>query len=146
MVTCVLLALATGKRRSEIHALSRDVPWLNGDVRSVEISPVPEFLSKTHMITNGLGALKPIILSSLDEVVDLEDNEERLLYSVHTFEYYMKRSAQYRLPEQERLFISYRRETVRDILRQTVSCYNKETVVLAYSDPNRKRTLNLKFT
>ena len=66
--TIFLLALATGKRRSEIHALSKDVRWLNGDVRSVEISPVPEFLSKTHMITNGLGALKPITLSSLDEV------------------------------------------------------------------------------
>ena len=77
--TVFLLALATGKRRGELHALAKDVRWLSGTVRTVEISPVPEFVSKTHMKTNGLGALKPILISSLDEVVDSEDNEERLL-------------------------------------------------------------------
>ena len=41
--TVFLLALATGKR-SEIHALSQEVRWINGDVRTVEISPVPSFM------------------------------------------------------------------------------------------------------
>ena len=55
-------------------ALAKDARWLSGAVRTVEISPVPEFLSKTHMKTNGLGALRPLTISLLDEVVDLEDN------------------------------------------------------------------------
>ena len=50
--TVFLLALATGKRRGELHALSKDVRWLGGAVRTVEISPEPEFLSKTHMKTH----------------------------------------------------------------------------------------------
>ena len=70
--TVFLLALATGKRRG--HALAKDVRWLSGAVRAVEISPVPEFLSKTHMKTNGLGALRPLMISSLNEAVESEDN------------------------------------------------------------------------
>ena len=53
--TVFLLALARGKRRCKIHALSQDVRWINGDVRTVEIAPVPSFMRKTHVITNGLG-------------------------------------------------------------------------------------------
>ena len=138
--TVFLLALATGKRRSELHALAKDVRWLNGAVRAVEISPVPEFLSKTHVKTNGIGALRPLTISSLDEAVESEDNEERLFCAVRTLEVYLSRSDQYRSPEQKRLFISYRRGTVKDISRQTVSCYIKEAVVLAYSDPSQKDT------
>ena len=65
--TGILLALVTGKRRSEIYALSRNVRWLSGDVRMVEISPVPSFMSKTHVSTNGLGTLRTITLSALPE-------------------------------------------------------------------------------
>ena len=138
--TVFLLALATGKRRGELHALAKDVRWLSGAVRAVEISPVPEFLSKTHVKTNGLGALRPLTVSSLDGAVESEDNEERLLCPVRTLEAYLSRSDQYRSPEQKRLFISYRRGTVKDISRQTISVYIKEAVVLAYSDPSQKDT------
>ena len=138
--TVFLLALATGKRRGELHALAKDVRWLSGAVRAVEISPVPEFLSKTHVKTNGLGALRPLTVSSLDVAVESEDNEERLLCPVRTLEAYLSRSDQYRSPEQKRLFISYRRGTVKDISRQTISVYIKEAVVLAYSDPSQKDT------
>ena len=121
-----------------MHALAKDVRWLSGAVRTVEISPVPEFLSKTHIKTNGLGALRSLTISSLDEVVHSEDNEERLLCPVRNLEAYLKRSDQYRSPEQKRFFISYRRGTVKDISKQTISCYIKESVVLAYADPSQK--------
>ena len=61
--TVFVLALATGKRRSKIHALSRDVRVKN--VRMVEIFSIPCFMSKTHVSTNRLGALRPIMLSAL---------------------------------------------------------------------------------
>ena len=109
-----------------MHALAKDVRWLSDAVRTVEISPVPEFLSKTHMKTNGLGALIPLTISLLDEAVDSEDNEERLLCPVRILEAYLKCSDQYRSPEQKPLFISYRRGTVKDISKQTISCYIKE--------------------
>ena len=92
--TVFLLALATGKRRSEIHALSQEVRWINGDVRTVEISPVPSFMSQTHVITNGLGALRPITLSSLEG--GGEENRDYLLCPICTLEFYTKRSVKYR--------------------------------------------------
>ena len=51
--TVFLLALATGKRRGKLHALAKDVRWLSGAVRAVEILPVPEFLSKIWRQTAG---------------------------------------------------------------------------------------------
>ena len=90
--------------------------------------------------TNGLGALRPLTISSLDEAVESEYNEESLLCTGRTLEAYLSCSDQYRSPEQKRLFFSYRRGTVKDISRQTVSCYIKEAVVLAYSDPSQKDT------
>ena len=135
--TVFLLAIATGKRRDELHALAKDVRWLSGAVRAVEISPVPEFLSKTHVKTNGLGALRQLTVSSLDGALESEDNEERLSCPGRTLEAYLSRSDQYRSPEQKRLFISYHRGTVKDISRQTISVYIKEAVVLAYSDPSQ---------
>ena len=87
-----------------------------------------------------LGALRPLTVSSLDGALESEDNEERLLCPVRTLEAYLSRSDQYRSPEQKRLFISYRRGTVKDISRQTISVYIKEAVVLAYSDPSQKDT------
>ena len=89
------------------------------------------------MKTSGLGALRPLTISSLDVDVESEDNEERLLCPVRTLEAYLSRSDQYRSPEQKHLFISYRRGTVKDISRQTISGYIKEAVVLAYSDPSQ---------
>ena len=138
--TVFLLALATGKRRSEVHALSQDVRWINGDVRTVEIAPVPSFMSKTHVITNSLGALRPISLSSLKEGRDGEGNGDHLLCPVSTIESYMKRSTKYRSPYQKRLIISYRRDTTRDISRQTISANIKEAVVLAYLDASLQDT------
>ena len=105
---------------------------MDGDVRKVEISPVPSFMRKTSRITNGLGALRPITLSSLEG--GGEENGDHLLCPVRTLEFYMKRTAKYSSPEQKRLIISYRRGITRDILRQTISAYIKEAVVLAYSD------------
>ena len=107
--TVFLLALATGKRRSEIHALSRDVRWLSGDICMVEISPVPSFMSKTHVSTNGLGALRPITLSALPESQEEGVGDgDQLLCAVRTLEAYMNHSSEYRSAEQERLIISYR--------------------------------------
>ena len=132
--TVFLLALARGKRRSKIHALSRDVRWLSGDVRMVEISPVPSFMSKTHVSTNGLGALRPITLSALPESQEKGVGDgDQLLCPVRTLEAYMNRSSEYRSADQKRLTISYRRGTVWNISKQTISGYIKEAILLAYS-------------
>ena len=130
--TVFLVALATGKRRSELHAISKNFKWIKGDVRKIELSPVPEFLSKTHLATAGLGAFKPIALTSLDDFAGPEGKEERLLCPVRALAYYIKRSSEYRTETQEKLFISYRRGMSKDISKQTISSYIKEAIILAY--------------
>ena len=78
--TVFLLALATGKRRSELRGLSHDVCWINAinQVQTVDLSPVPDFLSKTHVVTNGSKAFQPVALRSLDSAVEHGNLEKRL--------------------------------------------------------------------
>ena len=130
--TLFLVALATGKRRSELHALSAEVKWIKGGLRTAELMPVADFVSKTHMATAGLGALKPIVLGSLDDMAGPEGKEEKLLCPVRTLAYYLERSKEYRSECQKRLFISYRRGMSKDISKQTISAYLKEAILMAY--------------
>ena len=137
--TVFLLALATGKKRSEIqiHALSRNVRWLSGDVRMVEISPVSSFMSKTHVSINGPGALRPITLSALPESQEEEVGDgDQLLCPVRTLEAYMNRSSEHRsdkktyhlLPEG---FCSGYIET------DNIWIHIKEAILLAYSNASQ---------
>ena len=130
--TLFLVALATGKRRSELHALSTEVKWIKGGLRTAELTPVADFVSKTHMAMAGLGALKPIVLRSLDDMAGSEGKEEKLLCPVHTLAYYLERSKEYRSECQKRLFISYRRGMSKDISKQTILAYLKEAILMAY--------------
>ena len=130
--TLFLIALASGKRRSELHALSADVRWIKGEVRTVELTPLPDFVSKTHLASAGLGALRPIQLKALDEFAGPEGKDDKLLCPVRTLRYYLDRTHKYRSDSQKRLFISYRRGTVDDVSKQTISAYLKEAILLAY--------------
>ena len=49
----------------------------------------------------------------------------------------MNRSSEYRTADQKRLIISYRRGTVRDISKQTISGYIKEAILFAYSNASQ---------
>ena len=53
--TVFLFALSTGKHRSKLHALSYAIRWINADVRSVQLSQIPDFMSETHVAAYGLG-------------------------------------------------------------------------------------------
>ena len=76
---CVfLLALATGKRRGELHALQHGVRWIKGNYRQVELIPSPSFISKNQLAAD-VGALRPFTLSSLDELAGPEGKEDKLL-------------------------------------------------------------------
>ena len=78
-----------------------------------------------------LGAFHPVVLKSLDNAVD---QGESLLCPVRTLPYYLQRSNEYRSPEQKCLFISYRRATIKDFAKQSVSNNIKEAISLAYSE------------
>ena len=128
-----LLALATGKRRSELHALSTRIEWVNGEHSAVILHPDPAFVSKTHISSRGLGALTAITITSLDSVVSQDDDDARLQCPVRTLSHYLERTKQYRSTNQKRLIISHQRGLEKDISMQTVSAYIKDLIISAHS-------------
>lgn len=140
---CVfLVALAAAKRRGELHALSRKVeytPGQKGNTRTMLLHPVLDFMAKTHIKTNGLGALRTVEIPSLDDYAGPDAKEERLLCPVRCMKFYLARSDKYRAPEQKRLFISYQRGSTKDIAQQTLSRYLREAVQWAYESSSESQ-------
>ena len=113
-----------------MHALTRDgVKEVHGDREGLLLHPAASFISKTHMRTDGLGALKPVFIPAL--VNDNSDND--LLCPVICLNKYLSRSAQYRAENQKQLFISWQRNCTRDVRLATISSYIKQAVLLAYN-------------
>ena len=126
-----LLALATGKRRSELHALDKDIRLVNDEWKEVVLRPRPDFLGKTHFATGGAGTFSEITLKSIDSA-ESYTLQEKSLCPVTTLRIYQRVSREYRSEGQERLIISYVRGKADDIKKQTVSNYLKLLVQQAY--------------
>ena len=126
---CVfLLALALGKRRSELHAIQRDsVEFADGDV-SVTLRPCVKFLSKTHISSKGMGAFKSATIPALP----LVNGDSDVLCPVNTLRQYLAVTDRFRSPGQRRLFISFVKSLDKDFSAQTISSYLKQLIVSAY--------------
>ena len=77
--TVFLFALVSGKRRSEIHALSKSVRWIQGESRKVELRRI----SKTQLASD-IGRLRPFTISFLDELAEPEGKGDKLLRPVRS--------------------------------------------------------------
>ena len=127
-----MFALASGKRRVEIHAITKAVRWVQGEFRKVELRPSADFISKTQLASD-IGKLRPFTISSLDELAGPEGRDNKLLCPVRALRYYHQRSNEYRSEGQKKLFISYRRGMSKDIQPMTISAYIREAIVQAYA-------------
>ena len=65
--TVFLVALALGKRRSELHAIARDSVIFADDLSAVTLRPIPGFLSKTHITSRGVGAFRQVRIPALPQ-------------------------------------------------------------------------------
>ena len=105
--TVFLLALGSGKRRSEIHA------WLNKNIRhqadwsKVSLYPSPSFLAKNHL------------------------KEDRSLCPVRALRYYLDKTQDLRQGK-ELVFVSFKKGFMKDISPATISSWIKQTVTLCY--------------
>ena len=105
--TVFLLALPTGKRRNELHALTQEVEWISqGESRSVVLHPDPAFVSKTQLSSKGLGALRPFLVQAIDSAVLSLTEEDKILCPVRTLSFYLDRVKEFRSPAQKRLITS----------------------------------------
>ena len=128
--TVFLIALAAGKRRSELHALERaSVTWAP-DSSAVSLKPHPRFLSKTHLSNTGTPALNVVSIPALP----VTDGTAPALCPVRTLRQYLDITDAFRSPTQKALFMSYVRSFDRDISPQTISNYLKQVIIAAYKD------------
>ena len=125
--TVFLLALGSGKRRSEIHA------WLHKNIRhhsdwsKVSLYPSPSFLSKNQLAKEGPDSVAPVIILALDRSL----KGDRSLCPVRALRYYLDRTSDLR-QNKELVFVSFKKGFDKDISPATISSWIKQTVILCY--------------
>ena len=129
--TVFLLALGSGKRRSEIHA------WVNRNIRhqsdwsQVSLSPSPCFLSQNQLAQEGPGSIAPVIIPALAPTLDSSLKEDRSLCPVRALHYYLDKTKDLR-NQKELLFVSFKKNFNKDISPSTISSWIKQTILLCY--------------
>ena len=106
--TVFLLALASGKRRSEIRA------WLHKNIRhhtdwlKVSLYPSPSFLAKNHLAREGPGSVAPVVIPTLAPILDWTLKEDRSLCLVRALRYYLDRTKDLR-KDKELVLVSFKK-------------------------------------
>ena len=91
--TVFLLALGSGKRRSEIHA------WQNRNIRhqsdwsKVSLFPSPSFLSKNQLAKDGPDSMATVVIPALAPTLDKSLKSDRSLCPVRALHYYLDRTS-----------------------------------------------------
>ena len=129
--TFFLLALGSGKRRSEIHA------WLNKNIRhqadwsKVSLYPSPSFLAKNHLAKEGPECVALVVVPALAPTLDKSLKEDRSLCPVRALRYYLDKTQDLRQGK-ELVFVSFKKGFTKDISPATISSWIKQTVILCY--------------
>ena len=139
-----LLALASGKRRGELHALEPTLYQVGKFWSAVKLKPRPDFLGKTHFTTSGAGTFQELIIPALSSRQQ-PDPDEVALCPVHTLRAYKATSDKYRAPAQKRLIISFVQNRDTDISAQSVSNYLKWLVTQAYQESAEDEQVSSQF-
>ena len=116
--TVFLLALGSGKSRSEIHA------WQNRNIRhqsdwpKVSLYPSPSFLSKNQLAKEGSDSVAPGVITALAPTLDRSLKSDRSLYPVRALRYYLDRTSG-RI--RRWFFVSFKKGLDKDISPATIS-------------------------
>ena len=124
--TVFLLALGSGKRRSEIHAWSK-----------VTLNPSPSFLSKNQLAKVGPDSVAPVVIPALAPTLDRSLKSDRSLCPVRALRYYLDRTSDLR-QNKELVFVSFKKGFDKDISPATISFRIKQTVILCYELSDRE--------
>ena len=135
--TVFLFALASGKRRSEIHA------WVFKNIRNqadwstVSMYPSPSFLAKNQLARDGPNSVAPVVIPALGPTLDRSLREDRTLCPVRALKYYMKGTSHLR-QNKELVFVSFKTGFNKDISPATISSWIKQTVILCYQQSDQE--------
>ena len=129
--TVFLMALGSGKRRSEIHA------WLHKNIRHqsdwsrVSLYPSPSFLSKNQLAKEGPESVAPVVIPALAPTLDKSLKGDRSLCPVRALRYYLDKTSDLR-QNKDLVFVSFKKGFDKDISPATISSWIKQTVILCY--------------
>ena len=135
--TVFLISLATGRRRSEIRAISfQDVSSsiINGNtVYSLPLRA--DFMTKNQLASSELDISKAILVPSLKQTLgpDLWKTDDKFLCPVRALKTYLKRT-KFMRRKRELLFLPYSPNIDREIASSTISGYIVQAVKFAYSE------------
>ena len=124
--TVFLLALGSGKRRSEIHA------WQNRNIRhqsnwsKVSLYPSPSFLSKNQLAKEGPDSVASVAIPALAPTLDRSLKSDR---SLRTLRYYLDRTSG---TIRSWSFSPFKKGFDKDISPSTIISWIKQTVILCY--------------
>ena len=106
--TVFLLALGSGKHRSEIHAWQNKNIRHQSDYSKVSLYPSPSFLSKNQLAKEGPDSVAPVVIPALAPTLDRSHKSDRSLCSVRALHYYLDRTADLR-QNKELVFVSFKK-------------------------------------
>ena len=129
--TVFLITLASGRRRSEIHALRLDSMTRGERWEFVSLQPDPAFISKTELGNKGLAVLRPIVIPALKQSVDKRMKEDLTLCPVRALKFYIRKTEDLRA-NRDKLFISMKKGHIGDIKKNTVSFWIRKMITKAY--------------
>ena len=139
--TVFLLALASGARRGEIHALDVTRTRWSQDGYEVTLRPYAGFLPKTYLAHQPGTVLSGFKIRSMAKGLSRSD-PDRLLCPVRALRFYLKRSEQLRRGCKS-LFIPIRGKSPSGRLSpNTVSSWLKQCIRLAYDSVGRNEDLS----
>ena len=129
--TVFLLALGSGKRRSEIHAWQHKNIRHRSDWSKVSLFPSPSFLSKNQLAKEGPNSVAPVVKPALAPTLDKSLKSDRSLCPIRALRYYLDRTSDIRHGK-ELVFVSFKKGFDQDITPATISSWIKQTVILCY--------------
>ena len=90
--TVFLLALASGKCRSEIHTWVTSKVLNLGQWEKVALFPSSDFIAKNQLARDGSQSVSPVTIPALTTIVDRQFKEDRTLCLVQALRYYLDRT------------------------------------------------------
>ena len=128
--TVFLIALASGRRRGELHALLAKIQRKEG-WSEVTVFTDPSFVAKTQLSSRGGKPMSPLILKALSKDLPRDSMEDRSLCVVRALRYYLDRSKEFR-KDQKKLFVAFKKGYTQEISKNTISSWIKKAIIKAY--------------
>ena len=91
--TVFLLAIGSGKRKSEIHAWQNKNITHQSDWSKVSLYPSPSFLSKNQLAKEGPDSVAQVVTPALAPTLDRSLKSDRSLCPVRPLRYYLDRTS-----------------------------------------------------